>query len=131
MKKIKPQEKTCSRGHKYVRTKELSVCPQCYPGHYRKLKWDVSLRETVKKFPGSSGWTYVTVPEKYTEQLKKKRRAWGMFPITAYVGSTPWDTKLMIKKGGSFFVALKASVRDKEKIKVGDRVAVSFKLLLN
>jgi len=32
------------------------------------------------------------------------------------------------KKGGDFFVALKTSVRDKEKVVIGDRVAVSFKM---
>jgi hypothetical protein len=51
-----------------------------------------------------------------------------MYPITAHIGETSWKTKLMMKKGGDFFVALKAAVRNKEKIAVGDRVAVSFKL---
>jgi hypothetical protein len=32
----------------------------------------------------------------------------------------------MMKKGGSFFVAFKKEVREKEKIKVGERVRVSL-----
>ena len=71
---------------------------------------------------------YVAVPKKYTKELKERRRAWGMYPITAHVGTTSWKTKLMMKKGGDFFVALKAAVRNKEKMAVGDRVAVSFTL---
>ena len=51
-----------------------------------------------------------------------------MFPITAQIGKTSWQTKLMTKKGGDFFVALKAIIRSKEKLDVGNRVSISFKL---
>lgn len=92
------------------------------------MKSDFNFKGTVQQFPGSGGWVYVAVPKKYTKELKQRRRAWGMYPITAHVGKTSWKTKLMMKKGGDFFVALKTSVRNKENIAVGDRVAISFKL---
>lgn len=92
------------------------------------MKRDFSFGGIVQKFPGPGGWMYVAVPQKYTKELKMRRRAWGMYPVTAHVGATSWKTKLMMKKGGDFFVALKAAVRNKEKIAVGDRVAVSFML---
>ena len=93
------------------------------------MKSDIVFNGTIQQFPGPGGWVYVAVPKKYTEELKQRRRAWGMYPITASVGNTTWKTKLMMKKGGDFFVALKAAVRNKEKISVGDRMAVSFNLL--
>lgn len=93
------------------------------------MKLDIAFKGTIQQFPGPGGWVYVAVPTKYTKELKVRRRAWGMYPITAHVGRTSWQTKLMMKKGGGFFVALKATVRNKEKISVGDRVAVSFNLL--
>ena len=92
------------------------------------MKLTFSFTGTVQKFPGSGGWVYVAVPPKYTKELKERRRKWGMYPITAHIGETSWKTKLMMKKGGDFFVALKAVVRDKEKIAVDDLVTVSFKL---
>ena len=92
------------------------------------MKYNFTFKGTTQKFLGSGGWVYVAVPKKYTIELKKRRRAWGMYPITAHVGKTSWKTKLMMKKGGDFFVALKAAVRSKEKTVVGDRVTVSFKL---
>ncbi len=92
------------------------------------MKRDFSFSGIVQKFPGPGGWVYIAVPQKYTKELKERRRAWGMYPITARVGATSWKTKLMIKKGGDFFVALKAVVRSKEKIAVADRVSVSFTL---
>jgi len=51
-----------------------------------------------------------------------------MYPITVSVGNTTWKTKLMMKKGGDFFIALKAAVRDKEKITIRSNIIVSFKL---
>lgn len=51
-----------------------------------------------------------------------------MFPIMAQVGGTSWKTKLMTKKGGDYFVAFRAEVRKKEKISIGSRIVVSFKL---
>lgn len=92
------------------------------------MKRDFSFSGIVQKFPGSGGWVYVAVPKKYTRELKLRRYAWGMYPITAHVGETSWKTKLMMKKGGDFFVALKVAVRNKEKIAGGDTVAVSFTL---
>lgn len=92
------------------------------------MKKNFTFTGTVQKFPGSGGWAYVAVPKKYTRELKQRRRAWGMYPITGHIGETSWKTKLMMKKGGDLFVALKVAVRNKEKIAVGDRVAVSFKL---
>jgi len=97
----------------------------CYTFH---MKWNISFKGTVQRFPGAGGWYYVAVPKKYTKGLQKRRRAWGMYPITATIRDTVWKTKLMMKKGGDFFVALKAVVRKKEKITKGDSVTVSFTL---
>ena len=87
------------------------------------------IKRKVKKFAGTAGWYYVDVPNKYTEELKEKRVAWGMYPIEVTVGETTWNTKLMMKKGGDFFIALKASVRKKENVEKGDLVSVHCNLL--
>jgi hypothetical protein len=92
-----------------------------------KKTFDVSGR--VSKFPGKGGWYYVSVPKKYTERLKEKRPAWGMYPIRVRVGNTSWATKLMTKKGGDFFVAFNKKVRDKEKIIKSKRIKVSVTLI--
>ena len=92
------------------------------------MKWDITFIEKLKKFSGAGGWVYVPVPKKFTEKLKQRRKAWGMYPITAHVGKTSWKTKLMMKKGGDFFVAFKEAVRDEEKLKIGDKITISFKI---
>ena len=92
------------------------------------MKNVVSFKGVIEKFPGPSGWYYVAVPTKYTKGLKQKRNVWGMYPIIANVGNTSWKTKLMMKKGGDFFVAIKSDIRNKEKLAIGDRVSIYFEL---
>lgn len=83
----------------------------------------------VQKFPGAGGWVYVAVPKKFTNELKKRRLVWGKFPIVVKVGKTTWETKLMMKKGGDFFIAFKETVRKSEKaIKIGEVISVSFQV---
>ena len=93
------------------------------------MKWGITFKATAQQFPGSGGWVYVAVPKKFTKELKERRRAWGMYPITAHVGKTSWKTKLMMKKDGDFFVALKATVRKKENIEKGKIVKVHISLI--
>jgi hypothetical protein len=82
----------------------------------------------VSKFPGKSGWFYVDVPKKFMKKLKEQRSKWGMYPIEVKVGNTSWKTKLMMKRGGDFFVALKVNVREKEKITKGKIIKVNVTL---
>lgn len=92
------------------------------------MAWKISFKGKIQQFPGSSGWHYVAVPKVYTLDLNSQRRAWGMYPIKVQVGNTSWGTKLMMKKGGDFFIALKQDVRKKENLTVGDIVSISFQL---
>ncbi len=90
--------------------------------------WQISFKGTIQQFPGILGWHYVAVPKECTNDLKSQRRAWGMYPITAQVGNTSWHTKLMMKQGGDFFIALKLDIRKKENLSVGDIILISFQL---
>jgi hypothetical protein len=83
----------------------------------------------VLKFPEKGGWFYIDMPKKYTKELNKRRISWGMYPIKAQIGSTSWKTKLMMKKGGNFFVALKKTIRKKEKITLGKEIKIDVSIL--
>ena len=61
----------------------------------------------VSKFPGKDGWFYVDVHKKFMKKLKEQRGRLDMYPIKVKVGNTSRKTKLMMKKGGDFFIALK------------------------
>lgn len=91
---------------------------------------NITFQALVEQFPGKGGWVCVSVPSEYTDFLKTERKAWGMYPIRASIGDCSWSTKLMMKKGGDFFIALKAEIRKKEKLHLGDTVTVSFNILV-
>ena len=92
------------------------------------MRRTISFKGRVEIFPSFGGWHYIEVPKKYTNDLREQRKAWGMYPITVDLGNTSWETKLMMKKGGDFFIALKSAIRIKEKITVGDKISISFSL---
>lgn len=85
-------------------------------------------RGTVQRFPGHLGWHYVDVPD---ELVPSKRRSvkWGLIPCEFQVGDTRWKSSLLPKGGGTYFVALKASVRKREAISLGDTVTVRFQFV--
>jgi hypothetical protein len=92
------------------------------------MESNISFKGIVKQFSGPSGWHFIVVPKKYTRELQEQRNAWGMYSIKAHVGNTFWKTRLMMKKGGDFFVALKLDIRTKENISVGNKISISFTL---
>jgi hypothetical protein len=93
------------------------------------MQYEISFEGKIQKFPGVSGWHYIAIPIKYTKKLKEQRRAWGKYPITASIGNSTWKTKLMTMKGGDLFVALKANIREKNSIAIGNRISISIKYI--
>src|SRR5690606_36227684 len=53
---------------------------------------------------------------------------WGMIPVRVTIGSTTWPTALWPKDGG-YIVPLRADARRKEKLELGDVVAISLELM--
>lgn len=53
---------------------------------------------------------------------------WGMVPVRLGLGSTTWTTSLWPKDGG-YLVPLKADVRRREHVEVGDVVTVRLEVL--
>lgn len=54
---------------------------------------------------------------------------WGMVPVRLTLGSTTWSTSLW-PKDGDYLVPLKADVRRRESIGVGDVVTVTVQIAL-
>ncbi len=80
---------------------------------------------------GPAPFFFVTVPE--TESLDIKTISgfvtygWGVIPVSARIGGTEWKTSLF-PKDGRYLVPIRASVRDKENIDLGDEVTVQLKV---
>jgi Domain of unknown function (DUF1905) len=95
------------------------------PGHY-------TMTEKVWLYPGeSANWHFITLTKKIGQEIKAsygtQARGFGSLPVTVTVGTTSWKTSIFPDRlSGSYFLPLKASVRKKEDIEVGDAVTFSI-----
>ncbi|MEK7146411.1 MAG: DUF1905 domain-containing protein [Patescibacteria group bacterium] len=85
------------------------------------------LRSKVWLYPGMSGWHFISVPKKESEQIKEVfgalKRGWGSLPVEITLGKSTWRTSIFPdKKSGTYLLPLKADVRKKERILNGDSV---------
>lgn len=76
---------------------------------------------------GPSPYHFVTVPPPHAAELEAIKTlvtyGWGMIPVAARIGGTPFTTSLFAKDGG-FVLPVKDAVRVREGIEVGDTVEV-------
>lgn len=87
--------------------------------------YDYVFSAKVEIFPQEGGWYYVRVPNDISDQLKHLANR-GSVPIEAKTGETVFKTSLMPYGDGTKFIALKAAVRKRESISLGDEVTVLF-----
>lgn len=80
---------------------------------------------------GPAPWYFVTMPEQQSQDLKAISNivtyGWGMIPVQARIGKTRWKTSLF-EKDQRYIVPIKASVRQKENLELGDRVTISLEV---
>ena len=77
-----------------------------------------------------AAWCFVTLPRDIGEQLKffhPHTGGFGSIKVAAKIGATEWHTSIFPdRRSGSYLLPVKAAVRDKEGIKVGDSVSVTI-----
>ena len=70
------------------------------------------------RYPGKGGWTFVTVPKKYTPPVT---HGWGRTPVVATVDDYQWKTSVWHGKTGTLLAVPKIARKAKGH---GDRVKV-------
>jgi hypothetical protein len=84
-------------------------------------------------YPGPAPWHFVTIGKKLSSEIDKKfgifKRGWGSLPVSVKIGKSEWRTSIFPdKKSGSYLLAIKAEIRKKENIKIGDNVLIEFEI---
>jgi Domain of unknown function (DUF1905) len=78
---------------------------------------------------GPAPWYFVTVPDEPARDLAELAArvsyGWGMIPVTVTIGTSTWTTSLW-PKDGSYVVPLKARVRAREQLDVGNLVTAEL-----
>jgi hypothetical protein len=83
-------------------------------------------------YHGKGAWYFLTLPKEDFEQIKflssQHQRGWGSVRVTASIGQTTWSTSVFPDtKAGAYLLPVKAEVRKKEQIEVGNIVTVTLK----
>ena len=83
----------------------------------------------------TGAWHFVTLPADLSKRIRVlttgQRKPFGSFHVKARTGLSTWETSLFHDtKRNAFLLPVKADVRRKEKIKLGDMIEVSVTLAL-
>ena len=81
-----------------------------------------------------SSWHFVTLPEAVSDQVEDAvagpRRGFGAVRVRVTVGTTTWSTSLFpSKQQRAYVLPVKAEVRRRERLDVGDTASFSLELL--
>ncbi len=83
-----------------------------------------------------ASWHFITLPQDKSEEIKffsenihGKRRGWGAVLVEVTIGNTTWQTSIFpSSQNQAYILPIKADVRKKEKILVGNIVKVQLKI---
>lgn len=92
---------------------------------------NIQFNDKIWFWRGPAPWHFVAVPVEQSLDLKAisgfVTYGWGMIPVRVQIGKTEWETSLW-PKDGRYIVPIKASVRDAERLEVGDEVTVRLEV---
>ena len=94
---------------------------------------EYTIKARIWLYDGVAAWHFITVPKKESESIPQRfglmKRGWGSLPVIVTIGKTSWKTSIFTdKKRGGYLLPLKAEVRKKEHLSVGE--TVSFHLAI-
>ena len=93
-----------------------------------KIRYD--FRGKIWQHSAEGGWFFVSLPKEIAkeirENLKWQEEGWGRMKAQASIKGIEWDTAIWFdKKRGTYLLPLKAGIRKKAALKLGDTIAVS------
>ncbi len=95
------------------------------------MQLDERFKAKVWAQESTGAWHFVTLPVDLSKRIrtltKGLRKPFGSFRVSARTGCTTWETSLFADtKREAFVLPVKADVRRKEKIRLGDTIEVSI-----
>lgn len=81
--------------------------------------------------PSPGGWYFVSVPENLASEIRShlswQEEGWGRMKAHASLDSLEWETAIWFdRKAGTYLLPIKAEVRKKTKIQVGQSLNIQL-----
>ncbi|MEY2759429.1 MAG: hypothetical protein RIR33_3207 [Pseudomonadota bacterium] len=97
------------------------------------MRIEESFRATVWTQASTGAWHFVTLPADLSQRIRTLttglREPFGSFRVQAFTGRTDWETSLFAdNRRGAFLLPVKAEVRRRERITVGDTIEIRLTL---
>lgn len=87
----------------------------------------------IWKGEAAGRWYFITVPDEQSDEIRAHAfgspRGFGSVRVEARIDDVVWRTSLFPLNKGGYLLPVKADVRKRTKIAVGDEVTVKFELL--
>ena len=87
----------------------------------------------IWKGEAAGRWYFVTVPEEQSAEIKAHAfgnpRGFGSVKVEATIGDVTWRTSVFPLNSGGYILPIKADVRKRTGVGVGDELAVMLALL--
>lgn len=94
---------------------------------------DFEFTAEIWYWKGPAPFFFVTVPENESNVIKaisgSVTYGWGVIPVKVTIGETEFKTSLFPREG-KYAVPIKADVRKKEGIELGDKISVKLEISL-
>ncbi|MFT3793898.1 DUF1905 domain-containing protein [Flavobacterium sp.] len=92
-----------------------------------KIKYEF----TAEIWKHGFGWYFVSLPivmsAEIRQHLRWQEEGWGRLKATAQIGTTQWQTAIWFDtKNSTYLLALKADIRKKEKLEMGQNSNVTI-----
>ncbi|MBY5951613.1 DUF1905 domain-containing protein [Algoriphagus marincola] len=96
-----------------------------------KIRYDFSAQ--VWKSPGMGGWVFVSLPQDLSQEIREhlswQEEGWGRMKAKAEIKGFEWDTAIWFdKKHDTYLLPLKADIRKKTQVNVGDTISLRISL---
>lgn len=91
------------------------------------IKYEFTAKPWQHLSPG--GWYFISIPKELAKEIrgnfKWQEEGWGRLKAAARIKDTEWETAIWFDtKMGTYLLPLKAKVREKVKLKVGENIKV-------
>ncbi len=81
----------------------------------------------IERMNDDGGWYIVRIPSETVQKLRAAAHKKGNIPVLCHIGKSEWSSTIMSMGEQQWFVAVKAAIRQAERIDEGDNIVIDIR----